>query len=102
ACTGALRVVQWLLERGAKVNHYVNGIERCFPLSGAVTGGHLDVVKLLVEQGGAQINAVWAGQNALSFALIYRRKDIESYLRSKGATEPLQVAEPSKPRSAIL
>ena len=34
---------------------------------------------------GADVNAVWADQNALSFAIMYEQKEIEAYLRSKGA-----------------
>jgi hypothetical protein len=92
ASNGAIKVVRWLLDHGAKVNQRVDGITRCFPLTGAVIEGHLDVVKLLVEHG-ADINAVWADNNALSFAITYGRKEIEAYLRSKGAVEPGEPAE---------
>jgi hypothetical protein len=99
AGNGAINVVRWLLDHGAKVNYHVEGITRCFPLTAAVIGGHLDVVKLLVEHGGADINAVWRGQNALSCSIMYGQKEIEAYLRFKGAREPWQLAG-EKPRGA--
>jgi ankyrin repeat protein len=91
---GAVNVVRWLLEHGARVNYQVEGVTRCVALTSAACGGHLDVVKLLVEQGGADINATWAGQNALSFAMVYGQKEVEDYLRSRGAREPGQLAPP--------
>jgi hypothetical protein len=89
AYSGATSVVRWLLDHGAKVNQQIDGRTRCFPLTSAAREGHLEVVKLLVEHG-ADINATWAGQNALSFAIMYGQKEIEAYLRSKGAVEPSQ------------
>jgi hypothetical protein len=90
ASNGAINVVRWLLEHGSRLNYEVNGKTRCLALSGAVIEGHLDVVRLLVEHGAA-INAVWAGKNALSFAILYGQKAIEEYLRSQGAVEPTQL-----------
>jgi hypothetical protein len=89
---GALNVVRWLLAQGAKVNFHVGNQVRCFPLTAAVIDGHLDVVKLLVERGGADINAVWIDQNALSTAMMLGREEIAAYLRSKGAVEPPRAA----------
>jgi hypothetical protein len=94
---GAVNVVRWLLDRGAKVNYQVQGMTRCVALTGAVCDGHLEVVKLLVERGGADINAVWAGQNALGNAMMYGHKEIEVYLRSKGAKEPSRLAAKAPP-----
>jgi hypothetical protein len=105
AAEGATRVVDWLLRHGARVNHEIGGVRRCFPLTGAVVSGHLSIVKMLVDQGNADINATWGGQNALSFAIMYGRKDIESYLRSRGAIEPRQqgtVPPKNRPHNAIL
>src|SRR5262245_54904719 len=51
AGTGAIHVVKWLLDHGAKINQEVGGVTRCWPLTGAVVEGHLDVVKLLVVRG---------------------------------------------------
>lgn len=94
---GAADVVRWLLDHGATVNHRVGGITRCLALTGAACDGHLDVVKLLVERGGADVNAVWAGQNALSFALMYGQKSVEKYLRTHGALLPSQLGESPPP-----
>ncbi len=88
AGAGAIDAVRWLLEKGARVNVEVKGVVRCISLTGAVIRGHFDIVKLLVEQGGADVNACWAGQNALSFAMMYGHKEIEAYLRKRGALEP--------------
>lgn len=85
---GAVNVVRWLLKNGAMVNHVVEGERRCWALQGATRKGRLDVVKLLVEEGSADVNATWGNKNALSFAVMYGKNEIESYLRSKGAVEP--------------
>ena len=53
-------------------------------------GGHFDIVKLLVEHG-ADVNATWIDVNPLSYAIMYGQKEIEAYLRSKGAKEPSQL-----------
>ena len=87
---GAVQVVRWMLERGAKLNFEVDGMTRCFPLVGAVVSGHLEVVKLLVEHG-ADVNATWIDVNPLSYAIAYGHKEIEAYLRSKGAKEPSEL-----------
>src|SRR5437016_5355915 len=39
ASNGALKVVRWLLEHGAKVNYQVEGSTRCLALVGAVNDG---------------------------------------------------------------
>jgi len=98
ACEGAIDAVRWLLDHGAKVNHVVQGVIRCAALAGASWNGNVEIVKLLVEHG-ADVNAVWKGNNALSFAMLYGKQDVESYLRSKGALEPWQLTgeKPSPP-----
>jgi hypothetical protein len=58
--------------------------------------GHLDVVKMLVERG-AEFQGTWNGENALTDAITYDQKEIEEYLRSKGAVEPVESAAPSQP-----
>jgi ankyrin repeat protein len=91
AGNGAVDAVRWLLEHGAKVNFELKdfpGESRCFPLTSAVQGNHIEIVKLLVEKGGANINAHWGGFTPLSYAIMYNKKEIEKYLRSKGAMEP--------------
>lgn len=97
---GAIHAARWLLDHGARVNHQVDGRTRCFALSSAVFGGHLDLVKLLVERG-ADINAAWAGKNALSFAMMRGDEEITAFLRSKGAVEPGQLANAPEPTSPI-
>lgn len=94
AGAGAINVVRWLLEHGAQLNFEYEefpGESRCTPLTGAILGNHLEVVKLLVEQGGANINANWGNLTPLSYAIMYGKKEIEAYLRSKGALEPHQL-----------
>jgi hypothetical protein len=93
---GAVDAVRWFLEHGAPINNQVNGVVRCIPLSRAIIDGHFEVVRVLVE-GGADFNAAWANRNALTYAIMYKRKEIEDYLRSKGAVEPGQTAPPSEP-----
>ncbi len=102
ATAGAIHVARWMLARGAKLNFELPdfpGESRCFPLTGAVMGGHLDVVKLLVEEGGANINALWGEYTPLSYAIMYDQSEIEAYLRSKGALTPeeLKGKQPPKP-----
>jgi uncharacterized protein len=90
---GAINVVRWLLDRGAKMNFEYEefpGESRCTPLTGAIHGGHFEVVKLLVERG-ANINSLWGDTTPLAYAIMYRKKEIEAYLRSKGAFEPSQL-----------
>ena len=101
AASGSVKVVRWLLDHGAAVNHEIDGKRRCFALTGAVVGGHIEVVKLLVEQGDADINAVWADQNALSLAEMYRQNEIAAYLRSKGAALPEEDVDGS-PNDEVL
>jgi hypothetical protein len=103
ACAGAVNAVRWLVEHGAKVNHQVDGVTRCVALTGACCDGHLEVVKLLVERGGADVNAVWMRRNALSDAMMYGHKEVAAYLRSRGALEPWQLAAGQPPhRDAVL
>ena len=90
ASKGATRVVSWLLNHGVQLNSEVRGTTRCMPLTLAVIDGHFEVVKLLVERG-ADFNAVWDDKNALTFAIMYGHKEIEEFLRSKGALEPRQL-----------
>jgi hypothetical protein len=90
----AIEAVRWLLDHGAAVNHVVDGQVRSFPLSNAVLRGNLEIVRLLVEKGGADINAAWADQNALCLARMYGQEEIEAYLIERGATMPTDVGQP--------
>ena len=100
---GHVEVVRYLLDRGARLNHTVEGVTRCFALSGAATAGHLDVVKLLVERG-ADVNASWAGMNPLLFAISYGHPEVAAYLRQHGAKEPWELVPTNLPggHAAIL
>ena len=79
-----------------KPNHERNGETRCMALACAGRNGHLEVVKLLVEHG-ADINAIAADKNSLSWALMYRQDEIAAYLRSKGAREPSELRGTKRP-----
>jgi ankyrin repeat protein len=105
---GAVNVVRWLLQQGVQINfpwpdH--SGENYCSSLIVASFQGHLEVVKLLVEQGGADINALSGrGYTPLSYAIMYGKRDVEAYLRSKGAleTEQLQDKKPAPAADVIL
>lgn len=93
---GSVEAVRWLLERGVKVNFQLPefpGESRCIPLTRAARESDLEMVKLLVEKGGANINACWGDLTPLSHALMYGQREIAEYLRSKGALEPHQLSE---------
>ncbi len=103
----ASRCVEFLLERGAVVNHEVNGVTRCLSLSTAVIDGNLDIVELLVRHG-AEVNAAFNGENALGFALKYEHIEIAEYLKSHGAKTPEELGqawpeddEPAGPESLL-
>jgi hypothetical protein len=99
AHTGAVTTARWLLDHGAKINFRLDefpGESRCMPLTHAIIGGHLELVKLLVERG-ADINANWGGYTPLSYAVMYGKKEIESYLRSRGALEPDELKKMQQP-----
>ena len=93
---GAIDTARWLLDHGAKLNHEVDGVTRCFAIGGAARNGHLELVKLLVERG-ADVNAMWADQNSLSFAIVYGQREVEAYLRSQGAVEPWKLLGQAPP-----
>jgi ankyrin repeat protein len=83
---GHIEVARWLLDRGATINHTIEGKNTCFSLTGAIVGGHLEMVKLLVERG-ADVNYKWGGMTPLSYSLTYDRAEITAYLRSVGARD---------------
>jgi len=100
-------IVELLLSMGADVHHNDDAA-----LSDAITGGHLEIVKMLVQHGatikdealstaiwkddlvmvqylvqnGADINGSTShGGNMLCLAGSFKRTEIRSYLKSKGA-----------------
>jgi hypothetical protein len=90
----AIDAVRWLIAQGARVNYMVNGQTRCSALTHAVLSGNFEMVRLLIEEGGAEINATWADQNALFLARMYGLEEIEAYLLDHGATMPAAVGHP--------
>ncbi|KAL5968838.1 Ankyrin repeat and KH domain-containing protein mask [Taenia solium] len=96
---GHFEVVKLLLEQGAEVNRYEDGIEA--PIFAAISGGNLDILKLLIAYHanigernkvgytplmmaahGANIDATANNghEAALSVARTYKRKDVEELL----------------------
>lgn len=89
ACMGGhAETVRWLIEHGSDVNYGWGGEEPyCVPIAPAIEDGRLDLVRLLVE-AGARLDALdRRNKTPLSWAIAYRRAEIEAYLRSKGAVE---------------
>jgi hypothetical protein len=84
--------VRWLVEHGAEINYEWDGGELyCMPLAGYVLRGNLEMVHLLVE-AGAKLNVLDRRMTTpLSIAIRAKHKDIEDYLRSKGALEDHQI-----------
>ena len=87
ADSGHLEVTRWMLDQGALLNHIVSGKTRCFALTGAVVGGYINVVKLLVERG-ADVNATGGRTTPLGYAVGFNQPEIADYLRSVGAKLP--------------
>lgn len=81
---GRFEATKWLLDHRATVNHIVDGQTRCFALTSAIVGGHLEVVKLLVHSG-ADVNAPGGGMLPLEYAYAYGHPTIAEYLLSVGA-----------------
>jgi ankyrin repeat protein len=106
AMNGHHKAVKWMIDHGAEINiaydskritrngaignPTFDGIRNCSPFSGACIWGHLECVKVLVENGG-DINACWCDKNPLSLAEEFGHKAIADYLRSKGAKLPREL-----------
>lgn len=96
AAFGHLEVTRWLLDRGAVINHEVDGRVRCMALFSAAGNGHLEIVKLLVERGAA-VHSVWHGMNTLMHA--EGRPEMEEYLRSLGLKDLRETTPPNYPQA---
>ena len=83
AAGGHYKVVEYMLDLGAPVNHDVRGQTRCFAMTSAAGRGYLEVVKLLVDRGAA-LNCAWANKTPLDHALECGRGEVAAYLRSVG------------------
>lgn len=91
AGNGAVNAVRWLLSQGATINRVADGARRCPSLATAAREGHLEVVKILVEEAGADVNAFVGPNTILSHVLMYGQTEVADYLRSKGARETHQL-----------
>lgn len=88
---GQVKIVAWLLERGAVIQQERYGHPVSDSLLMAVVGGQLEAVKLLVA-AGAPINGLTNHKlTALDLAVNDGRDDIVAYLRSVGALTSAQV-----------
>ncbi|KAL3071451.1 hypothetical protein niasHS_016735 [Heterodera schachtii] len=77
-------VVQYLVSKGTRIDQ-INHKGRS-PLIAACLFGHLQIVKFLVENGGADIEIVASdGLTAVRAAIIKNRFEILEYLLEKGA-----------------
>jgi ankyrin repeat protein len=74
----------FLLQKGARVNAVKNGRLWSLALAGAARIGDLESVRLLVEHGAA-LGGNFPDMTPLQFAIMYKRPDVEEYLRSVGA-----------------
>lgn len=81
----ALKVAKWLLEQGAAIHDEFEGESRCTPLDAAIRNGHLEMVKLLVEVGQANVNSTSNYCTPLTIATHGNQEPIVKYLRSQGA-----------------
>jgi hypothetical protein len=98
--------VRWLVEHGSDLNWGQPSDDRvfCYPLALAVQQGNLELVKLLVERG-AYLNVLdRRAMTPLSWAIAFRRDEIEAYLRSRGAKQwqELPPPPPIEPSKAVL
>lgn len=100
---GNVKVATYLLEHGADPNQGRT-------LIAAANEGSIELVALLLEHG-AELNKSYpneladdAPMNALGQAMVYGHKELEEYLRGRGAVEPGVPAmnTPSTPREEIL
>lgn len=76
--------LQALIEHGLDVNHEW-GFKGGNLLTNAVQFGYSDIVKVLVEGGAVVSREPKYGRSPLYASIIYDKKEIEQYLRSKGA-----------------
>lgn len=96
ATEGQQEVVRWMLDHGARINYVVNGKSRCIPLISAARKGHLDIVKLLVQQG-ADIYGNINGLTAINEAEDFGQYDVRDYLHSLGARTLRDTTPPDYP-----
>ncbi|PNP47436.1 hypothetical protein TGAMA5MH_01255 [Trichoderma gamsii] len=83
AIAGRMDAVQLLLEHGANIEGE-NSCSSATPLSGAASGGHMEIVQYLLEEKGANINGN-GHKSPLSRAIKHRHTYIVDYLLRAGA-----------------
>lgn len=89
AKTGCMDAVRQLLNHGADIEAGRSGPQwniSATPLTGAAAGGHLDIVRYLVE-GGANVNGN-GYKSPVAQAIKHRHADIVDYLLGAGADTP--------------
>jgi ankyrin repeat protein len=84
---GDLELCRLLLAHRANPNYQMRCgfFESPFPLMDAAEAGHTDIMRLLLREG-ARVNAVWAGETALSMAVKKNREPAVRLLLNSGAT----------------
>ena len=86
AARGHIEIVRLLCDRGADVEARTNDGRR--PLHDAAYHGHISVVKELIEERNAEINARYdGGTTALTLARARNKPDVAAYLVSHGGKE---------------
>jgi ankyrin repeat protein len=102
-----IELVKKAVKNGADTNsREQNGRSRFLgftPFHLAVYYGYTDIIKFLVEQGGADVNSRSPEGSSLVIAVRYRHQDVVKYLIKQGAnvrpqfgTSPITVAEETK------
>ena len=87
ACDGnAVEIMQILLDKGADINKK-RAVDGGTVLMSAAANGRTEAVKLLLKKG-ADVNIKdGRGFTALTYAKIWKRKDVIDLLRAHGATD---------------
>jgi len=87
---GRAEIVGLLLDEGESADRYNPLLcnAHSTPLHQAAVGGHLDVVRVLVERGARlDIRDIWHHGTPLGWAEYGKQPDVAAYLRARGAKE---------------
>lgn len=99
AIFGRIKCARWLLENGADINFELELGPRCVALENAAGNGHLDIVKLMIENG-AWYNYRYGENNPLAKAQMYGHTEVADYLISIGAKLPEELEKPKGIKAA--